>query len=122
VAIDSLGGGMDTARVRALQGDEAALRAERDAAAVRYLERTGSTDLLEVLGLVEPETPPALAPPPKPDPKPKPEPKRVVAYGECESCYRTYEMAAGNQRYCSGRCQKRAKRARECAMSGSRDG
>jgi hypothetical protein len=50
---DSLRGGTDTARTSAAEQDRIA-RAERQAAALAYLIRTGNADVAEPLGLVEP--------------------------------------------------------------------
>lgn len=54
--VDSIGGGMDTARVSAAAEDRAH-REQREADARRYLLRRGLDDIAEILGLVEPASP-----------------------------------------------------------------
>lgn len=97
---DSIDGGFTTTRVATSQrAGEREVRAERDAAAVRYLVRTDNQDLLDALGLTE------VA--------------QETGARRCGYCERPFLASAtgGTQRYCNRTCASRAAAARRSAKA-----
>jgi len=111
----SLAAGMDTARVTyAASAEEARQRAERDAAALAYLTRSGNPDIAEILGLVVPVNARSRAPKPLSN-------KSRLPDRECEGCGNTFAPPHAFARACGKSCSAvlagRTRKANQAAAS-----